>query len=341
VDVYSDEWIDVVMPAIEAGYETETVQMGGTYALDLLSAATPVIVPDLVSSATSFKERRHQGDVSLDVSPESTWGIGGTLGVSHTPDYLTEVGAVRYRQDLFDRMSTLSASYSLALERMGMSTDPSFLQRNVGHGLDLSWKQILTKTTTATLLLSGTTLQCGEAVGCLASPYRYVPVEGQGGAVAIGEKNPDALHSAAVGLRGATALSRHFAVHGGYRLYADTWKVIGHTGDLAGTLSVLQEQLLLRLRSRIASQSSASFYRDVYATDGTTFPHFRTQDRELSGLNATSVGGRAEWAFFGAGPFVRLSFSGRVDRTWYRYPDFERMPVRNALVTGGGIDAEF
>ena len=110
VDVYEDGWMLIVVPSVLGVVETDNTTVRGTYALDVLSGATQAIPADTLTSATWYKERRHQAGLSLEAHPQETWGVGVGGTVSLEPDYHTRAVNFSGRTDLFDRMSTLTAS---------------------------------------------------------------------------------------------------------------------------------------------------------------------------------------------------------------------------------------
>ena len=342
VDVYTDEFIEVVAPSVSGAWETEKVSVEGRYAADILSGATQVLSADLVTSATHFEEVRHQVGLSASWQPKPGQTLSGYQEFSIQPDYLTNAAGLSYSQDLFGRMSTLAVGYGISLERMGMSDNPAFEEWTHAHRLDLSWTQILTKTTAR---LTGYAAFCGEQVGCLANPYRFVAVISDGTtALAVRERNPDRIFRGAGSLRLSQALGRTTAVHAGYRGYLDTWQVHGHTWDLAVNQQLFHEQLMVSVDGRVSTQSAASFFRDDYqytASNELVTPEYRSLDRELSGLFTGSVGGRLDWTFFSVGKLSTIGLNARLSRHWFLYPNFSELPERSAWLGGGGIDGTF
>lgn len=342
VDAYVDPWIDVIMPSVRAAWEGEQLDLEAAYGVDALTGATQVLVVDGVTGATSYTEQRHQVDLGAGVRP-GDWGLRARYGLSSEPDYLTHGAGIGGSVDLFQSMTTLGADLRASVERMGMSTDPQFDERTLALGVDLTWDQIVDRRTTARLLGSVEHAWCGDRVGCVANPYRYVAVDTEVGTLlGVAERNPDRLGRLALGTRLSRALGGSAAVHATYRFYVDTWQVTGHTGQLEGALQLAQEALLLRGELRGSTQGAASFYRDAYATtaDAPIIPTYRTGDRELSGLRSVRVGGGPEWAWHDVGPFLRVAVGARLARAWYAYPDFSELPERQAWIVGGGMDAE-
>lgn len=340
IEVYSDGLIQVVVPAVQVGWEGKKVAVEGTMVADVLSGATQVLVADVVSSATTFSEVRKAGGISVTYAAKPTRTYSVSHQLSHEPDYLTNATSIGFSEELFKRMSKLSLSYGLSLEKQGRADDDAFSAFAHGHRLDVGWDQILNKRTKATLLVTANALYCEEKPGCLANPYRYVAVSTPDGTMlALPEKNPAQLFRFAVGTRVARALGPTTAIHGSYRYYADTWKVSGHTAELSAKQSLGRDHVLLGLRVRGVVQSGASFYRDSYLTAEDVFalPGFRTGDRELAGLVSLQLGGGLAYTWFGVGPLEDLTVSARLSHTGYRYRDFSELPSRSAWVGGGGL----
>ena len=226
-----------------------------------------------------------------------------------------------------------------------MVTDSQFSQRNTSHQVNLSWDQIVSKKSTVAILMSGTSLQCGREIGCLSNPYRYVAMHFDGSTdfVGVTERNPSQLYRGAVAFRGKRALSAHHAIHGGYRYYFDSWHISGHTADLSTSSLVFSERLLVAANGRASSQGSASFYTDSYTVESgvSEMPLYRTGDRELSGLSSTECGVRTSILFGSIGGVSAVALQGRINRQWYRYPNFSELPTRNAWVVGGGVNASY
>jgi len=349
LDVYQDEWFEVFLPAVEASYEGEDVGVNLGYQADFLSGATQVMVTDTLTGATTFSEVRHALDVALAVHPSELWTVNASYSHGDEPDYKVNGGRLGYSMDLFERMSTVSLTYGFTLERVGRAQS-EFWEDRATHSLDVGWAQILDRHTSLTFMASGSTMLCGEELGCLANAYRYVPITDDDDLVSSApERTPDRLTRGALGLRLARALGNTTAIHGAYRFYFDSWAVTGHTLDHHISQSVWGDRLLLRGQIRLSHQSGASFYADDYeASTGfgqaslqPGIPSYRTGDRELSGYDSLLLGGRIQWSFFGVGPLVQLSFNVRLTGIFYRYPQFTELPTRTASVIGGGMEASF
>lgn len=343
VDVYSDAWITVVSPRSSASIDlSDTITLGAGYGVDVLSGATPSYAADLVTSATEFEEVRHQANIAFDFRLAPELVLGSTYATSLEPDHETHVLGVRLEAEVLQRMSTVGASYHFSVERVGLASGEPTVDWNIDQTLDLSWAQILGPTTTLTALLTGSAATCGEAFGCQANPYRFVGVTTDTGLlVPAREHHPTTRLRGSLGLRLAQRLTPGLALHLGYRLYGDSWEIVGHTATASLAWTLFEDRLFLRADGRIVSQSGAVFYRDGYSAGSLEVPLHRTADMELSRLSGGSVGLTAEWAFHGVGALRTLAITARFARLSYRYPEHSRRTSRAAWVGGGGLRMDF
>ncbi len=347
VDVYDDGWITVVAPSargkVSAGARAD---VSATYAVDVISGATPVSSSvDAVSGATRFEEVRHGADIGGGgYLGKSSWRLDGRYGVSVEPDYETHLLGLGASGDLFKRMVTLSVQYTASFERLMSVHDEQLSERTLSNALDVSWAQILGRTTTLTARLRGELRSCSKAYGCEASPYRYVPLsDGVGAIVTVQERHPESRLRGAAALDLSQYLGAGFALHVNYRYYHDSWQIGGHSAATSIAWGGFGERLIIRLGARGSLQSAASFYQARYETGvgGPQVPDLRTSDRELSGLRTASASLRARWSMVGVGPFARLGLTARVAHTWFDYPDYPALSGLQAWIAGGGVHAEF
>lgn len=341
VDAYGDGWITVVSPhAGGRAQATERLVVEARYNVDVVSGATPVMEVDAISSATHFAEVRHQADISATGNLTPQWTLGGAYGASTEPDYLTHVLQIATTGELLSRMATLSLAYQASIETLGSVHDDALSEPAHSHTVDLSWSHVLSRRATLTGLASVEVRSCAETFGCQASPYRFVGVRGLKTLVPVRERHPDLRVRGAVALQYAQFLGRGFALHAGYRYYADTWAVDGHTGTLAVAWGGLAERLLLRLEGRATYQSKASFYEATYHGDAGV-PEYRTADKELGETWSGGAVLQARWSFLSVGPFARLGVNARAGVTWYGYEDYPPLERLTGWIVGGGVHAEF
>mgnify|MGYP002631809166 CR=1 FL=1 len=341
VDVYADGAIVVVAPAVRASVLTaEGLRVSGGAMVNFVSGATPTMMVDAISSATHFDEVRTALDLSVARTSHRNVTLSGSYMASIESDYLAHGPGLSISGEALQRMATITGGYRLRFDTVAMASGEPLSEQSVTHDVDLRWTQILGRTTRLALLLNGGLSACGPDLGCNASPYRYAAlVQDDHILQALREHHPDRRARLAAAARLSQALGPAVALHVGYRLYVDTWRIHAHTADLSVAVALFGERLLLRPSARFTWQGAASFWRTAYAGDAP--PAFASGDRELSELWNLMVGGSAELAFFAVGPLLRLAPTLRLSHTWYRYPLLEAAPERNAWLVGGGLDAEF
>ena len=158
----------------------------------------------------------------------------------------------------------------------------------------------------------------------------------------VSERHPDRRGRSAAALRLSQALGDVAGIHVGYRLYADTWGVIGHTARASGAVSVADDRLLFKLDSRASLQGPASFHTDTLQVSADDkVPEHRTADRELGGLRNGMIGLSTVGSLYGVGPLLRLDVSLRAARIFAWYPNDTEVPERHAWLLGGGVDVRF
>ena len=344
VDTYSDGWITVVSPGARASVGLhERVRVSGGYSVDLVSGATRTLRADLVSSATRFEEVRHQTDVTVDVDLGRRWRLALLVAGSFEKDYTTLAFGPGATVELLGRRAALSLRYTASTEQVGLATGEPLRERGWSHTLDLGWSHILGPRTTLSFLATAMLAQCGEIYGCQASPYRFVPLtDGAVMTAALRERHPSERYRGSVALRVAQALTPGLALHAGYRFYADSWSIQGHTVDLTVASTLLGDRLHLSAGGRFAWQGPAAFFRERYVGSGAdgTVPGHRTADQELAGVIAGQVSLSVEWSFLAVGPFLRIALGAHAAHHWYRYDRFPGLDHRNAWVAGGGVRLE-
>ncbi len=325
----------VFTPALNAAVVSPTGgwNVGGSYLLDVVTAASP----DIVSMASGrYRESRHAGSLTGgykfgDVS------LQGSTNVSREPDYLSITGGLAASAEVMDKHVTPRLAYALTADTIGIRSTPfSQYKRNLTtHEIEAGVTMVVSPTT---LLVTGLTarLEAGEQ----SKLYRYVPLFDattqptiQPGA-SVEEVNakrldarprevlPSSRNRFAIGAR----LNHRFTsstIRVEERLYADSWKMFASTTD-ARWLYDLTPKLRVWPHARFHFQNGASFYQLAYLGDVSsgqiqTFS-YRTGDRELSNMLSLTFGGGAryelsgekattKWAVFTSGEIMLSSYS--------------------------------
>lgn len=294
--------------------DEERHQIDAVYTADVWTSASV----DIRTAATAaVTEGRHEVDFGYAFTRD-TVRIGATYRMSYEPDYLSNGVSLVGRIDAFQRNTTFDLRITGAYDRVGRAGDETFAVDNGAGSGYLGWTQVLGKKTV--LQLSG---EIRGQRGYLASPYRFVSIDGAGSCASaaglcVPEHHPDLRVRGATALRLRQGLGKRWSIGGAYRFYVDDWGLLAHTIMADGRVAV-RPMWTLGLEYRAYRQNAATFYRERYAS--ASLPAFVTRDRELSAMGqhrvATWFDGRIETR---RGPVVHVGTA--VAGTYLGYDAF-------------------
>ncbi|MDH5492684.1 MAG: DUF3570 domain-containing protein, partial [Myxococcales bacterium] len=295
----------------------ERTHLDIAYAADIWTSASI----DIRTAATSaVTEERDEIELGLDHElPDLTLRLGYRF--SHEPDYVSNTVSASASLALAEKSSTVDARLFFAFDRIGRSGELELPEGQQSLGLRLAFTQIVDPLTLLHFVYEGS-----RASGYQSSPYRFVGIGGDGlcgGAalLCIPEVHPDLRWRHAGVVRGRRALGESGSLGLGYRLYADSWGLWGHTLQLAGAW-LPSSTATLTLRYRMHRQSGATFYRGRYAFEDLDQQPYFTRDRELGGMwsHRLSLALEKEVEVSSAGTPLLLTFS--IAGTDFVYDDF-------------------
>ncbi len=138
--------LTVIHPELDLGIDLgEHVSLDGSYTADAVSGATAKVYSvDAVSSATTFKDLRHQGTLGLTFAGRrATLGGGASLGVER--DYLSLTFSGNAAIDLPGKNTNLALSYSHGADQVcdRANAELSPFERRTLVGADPCKKTIL------------------------------------------------------------------------------------------------------------------------------------------------------------------------------------------------------
>ena len=258
------------------------------YYVDTISSASI----DVVTTASPYSEERKQWSLGMDYLRGNT-----TMSVAYTSSVESDFDAKTYAfsvsQDMFGDLTTLTLSYALGDDVVGMSTDPTF-ERDVDrqqYGVGLT--QILTRNLIAAVNYTAITDE-----GYLNNPYRSVRYADSSDPGGLGfgyegEVYPNTRTSNALGVRLKYFLPYRAALEGEYRYFTDTWDIEGHTAKLGYTHP--WGPFKFHLQYRYHDQTGAHFYSDLFPRREAT--NFRGRDKELSPLTSHTIGISGSYEF--------------------------------------------
>jgi len=324
IQVYvDDDHTEVVSPTVQAEADVGAdTHIAAGYLADVISSASVDVVSQ--ASPATIHDVRHQ--VSATASHQlGPWNAAGGYTFSAENDYTSHVVHGTATRDLFDKATTLGLGYALSLNTIGRAHDDNFSRSLTVHTLAATWTQIVNRK-----LITQVSYELSAALGYQASAYRFVPVRMDPDAVPsfwVPETDPDQRFRHAVVVGANLAVFRDSAIQGDYRFYRDTWGIVSHTFGARYFVN-LTPRLELRLRSRLYTQSGASFYQANY----TATARYMTFDRELGPLWSETLGGKLMWKVAD-----RAEAELKLDGFYYRYYEFPALPSRLGANVGLGL----
>ncbi len=306
--------VNVVSPSINAAVVSPTAgwNVGGSYLVDVVSAASP----DIVSMASPpFKEVRHAGSMNGGYA-FGDLHADAQVNASREPDYQVLGVGASAALDLEKEMGmTPRAGYAYGHDTIGIRNAPfsAFEQHLDRHEIEAGVTLVVNR---STLLVLGLSLELDR--GEQSKLYRFVPMFSPENAATLHPgASIDEVNDKRLNIRPRELLPRtrdryavgarlnHRIGMGTFRVeervYTDTWGIKASTTD-ARYLHDLGEHLRVWPHLRFHAQSAADFYQMAYQAvldkGGVAIDMhpYRTGDRELSPMITITGGGGARIA---------------------------------------------
>lgn len=341
--------VHVFTPSINAAVVSPTAgwNVGGSYLLDILTAASP----DLVSTASGpFVERRHAASLGggYKVGPVQ---LNANGNVSSEPDYLSRTIGLAGALDMYDKTVTPRLGYALQWDTIGYRNTPfdQFHRNLTVHAIDAGVTFVLAPTT---LLVTG--LSLGFESGENAKLYRFIPMFAsdvapgiQAGAPAsqvddlrlnirARDNVPGSRNRVAIGGRINHRMGGVATLRVEQRFYGDSWGVKASTTD-GRYLYDLTDRLRVWPHARLHMQTGAGFYQLAYVAqvdaegNPTGIPQYRTTDREASPFAAFTIGGGARLGLTSDKASIQYAIVTTADLMYSRYFQSLFLTDRTAL----------
>lgn len=295
---------------------TEVLELHAGYEADIVSGATESLKGgrlspvDIVSSATKFKDTRHQVTTGFGLSRDNT-KLSATYSFGTESDYHSQAFSVQSGTSFLQKNTELTLAYGRGFDRVCTTAFADSDGASVKRELDSSkgcftkavdrasrkvdldnfqvgWTQTWTPVFATQLVLYGSLQH-----GFLENPYRAVVIAPAGDQAL--ENHPDnRLRMAVAGRAKYYLRPLRIAFSAGARLYRDTWDILGQTYELEAERYLLPD-LRVMVHGRYYRQTEALFWSDDYTggepQDGPRGQYW-TGDRELSPLSNYLLGGR-------------------------------------------------
>lgn len=351
--------VQVLSPAMNAAVASPTSgwNVGGSYLIDIVSAASP----DIVSMASPpFKETRHAGSLGGGYKVDNVLlGVNGN--VSREPDYLSITGGGSAAVELNDKLIVPRFGYALQKDTIGIRNTPfsNFKRDFANHTIEGGVTFVLSPTT---LLVTGLSLQIER--GEQSKLYRFVPmfspdvasqvragesIESINGArlnIRPREQLPRSRERFAVGARLNHRLTAGSTLRVEERVYVDSWGIKASTTD-ARYLIDLNERFRVWPHVRFHAQSGTNFYQRAYVAGFDTqeaflvIPKYRTGDRELSPMMSLTLGGGTRIGLNSERASIHYAVIVSGEMMYSQYFDSIYIVSRTAWYGTVGLDVEF
>ncbi|MBX3225712.1 MAG: DUF3570 domain-containing protein [Labilithrix sp.] len=360
---YSDtNAVGVYTPALNASLVSPTNgwNLGGNFAVDAVSAASP----DIVSSASPpFTEYRYVGGITGGYKP-GLFGAQASANTSSSPDYVSYTVGGRILAELNDKLITPTLGYQYSYDRVGRGPNNwlnDFIPtKGYIHTHEFEAGVTFVVSPTSIAVIGGTfAMERGDG----SQPYRYIPTFDEINVapfVPVGatvdlvnrtrlpvkplEQLPTERDRIAVGARFNKRL-QDATLRLEQRFYFDTWGMKASSSDSRYMMDI-SRHLRVWPHGRLHFQTSTNFYSRAYTAnlggDGTfVVPLYRTGDRELSPLVTLTAGGGARLGIGEPEGDVKFGITFVGDVMYTRFFNSLYVTSRTAIYGSIGFDVEF
>jgi len=339
VSVYSDDDdLTVVSPQLSVRSDVgQEVEVEAGYDVDIISAASIDVVT--AASPRGYEERRH------GLTLGATWrpALATTLSLSYFPsweaDYRSHGVLALASREWIDRRLTTAVDLRVTLDRVGRAGEPSQSWRDLQQlavGSTAAW--VFDRWTIGRVIY-----QLTRNDGFMASPYRFVDVTwtDTGMEVSVPEAVPDGRTRHAVSANLRRALGKRLFASGSYRLYADSWGVVSHTGEVEVQRTFDWDRLIVGIGARGYRQAAADFYERSYQAATGQFPELRAADKMLAESWSVLGSARGEVNLGAVLGFRALRLTLKLEYLDQHFIDFELLDGRRGLIGAMGATAEY
>lgn len=330
--LYSDDDHNtVVKPLGQAGASFGAASLRAQWSTDFITAASV----DLVSAASpgGFSERRHE----VELGGGWDFGDGTRVDVdavgSREPDFRSQSLRLSAATDWWQRRLTTALGFGAATAATGRVFDGAAWRDRTSADLQASASWVVSPVAALDVAYDVQQLD-----GYQASQYRYVRLY-RGAATwhetAVGERVPDERVRQSWTARWRQRIAPSVFGLGEYRLYADSWGLVGHTASARASWTPPCDAWTITAEARGHLQGGAAFYQRRYAIDSGA-PALRTADKELGPMWSALGGLHVEWTV----PWRRadtVRIGAGADVLHLRYLDHPFIQSRTALLATVGV----
>ena len=203
--------------------------------------------------------------------------------VSTESDYLGQQLTARYDRDLDGDLLNVAVGTSYGWDAIKPAEDSDTNADN-DHKTTIHWNVVATKVMAPTTVVRAG-VELNVVRGLQHNPYRNV----YAGGTNVPERHPDARQRRDAFVKLNQYLANRSSLKLSYRLYNDDWGITSH--EVGSNINqYITQGIIVRWDYRYYTQTSADFYRPIYATvDG--IDGYRTGDYRMGVLSSHLFGG--------------------------------------------------
>jgi len=271
---------------------------------------------DVLTTASPYSESRDENSVAVDYLHDKTI-MSVAMTESVESDFDASTFSINISQDMFGDLTTVNMGFALGDNIVGQNGDSSFNEQATTRNYRLSVSQVITKN-----MIMAFAFETISDEGFLNNPYRSVRYLTSPTQYSFQpEVYPGTRSSNALAVRARYYLQQRSVIHGGYRIYSDSWGISANTFEL-GYTRPFRTNWIMETSFRYYDQGNADFYSDLFPFQDAQ--NFLARDKELSSFNSLTLGVGVSYEFDNRNwrTFKRGSLNFHYDYIQFDYDDF-------------------
>ncbi|QJR14716.1 DUF3570 domain-containing protein [Usitatibacter palustris] len=274
----------------------ETWEFRASILMDIITGASPRVVsnqggtPVQTITGASITDRRKGADAKL-TKRLGDFTFSASRTISDEVDYDSRAFGLEATWDLNQKLTTLTAGYGKANDRVGSRDNPQLHERRDTKEYLIGVTQVLSP-----LAIVQSSLQFSRGDGYYNDPYKITFTFPPPGSEGIPQLAADVRPGSRDSLAWLTRYRQHVPASKGtlqaeYRFFRDDWGIRAHTLEAAWEQEI-NEAWSVRPALRYYTQSAADFYSPVIPTPR---PAVLSSDQRLSAFGGLSPSVRGIW----------------------------------------------
>ena len=271
---------------------------------------------DVLTTASPYSEQRDENSIAVDYLHDKTT-MSMALTKSVESDFDASTISINFSQDMFGDLTTVDMGFALGDNIIGQNGNSGFNEQATTRNYRLSVSQVVSKN-----MIMAFSFETISDEGFLNNPYRSVRFLTTPTQFSFQpEVYPRTRSSNTLAVRARYFLQKRAAIHGGYRIYGDSWGISANTFELGYTLP-FRTNWILETSFRYYDQNKADFYSDLFPFQDAQ--NFLARDKELSSFNSLTLGAGVSYELDNQtwSTFKRGSLNFYYDYIQFDYDDF-------------------